>query len=209
MMTEEEREKFTSNLIKYGVPVFVLVDLSFFGVLIYGSLMGYSDTFIKIFVGISFVAYQATIRMVVMRIVSLFRGFINPNRPWHNIDEKEVAAYETLKIKQWKDKVPAWDRTHFMLTMKDIRNIEKVEQVLRFNICAEIMHYIDFLLSIYGTLFCLFKGMQQWWWIFGLVSLVLGMFADLPFALIQRYNRYRLLSVYRKLQQKASSNNNS
>ena len=202
MITDQEKEKFESAVMKYGVPIFVIVDLSFFAVLIYGSFMGYSETFIKIFVAISFTAFHGTLRMVVMRIVSLFRPLINPLSHIYEVDKVEIEIYEALNIKKWKDKAPAWDRRHFILSLKDIRNVEKVEQVLRFNIGAELIHYVDFVLSLFGTLFCLFKGMQQWWWVFGLVSLLLGLLADLPFAMIQRYNRYRLLPIYKKLKEK-------
>ena len=202
MITDQEKEKFESAVMKYGVPIFVVVDLSFFAVLIYGSFMGYSETFIKVFVAISFAAFHGTLRMVVMRIVSLFRPLMNPLSRIYEVDKVEVEIYEALNIKKWKDKAPAWDRRHFTLSLKDIRNVEKVEQVLRFNIGAEIIHYMNFALSLFGTLFCLFKGMQQWWWIFGLVSLLLGLLADLPFAMIQRYNRYRLLPIYKKLKEK-------
>ena len=195
MITEQEKEKFKSALVKYGIPVFIIVDLCFFVVLIYGSIKGYSDRFIKIFVAIAFVAFHGSIRMLVLRIMMMCRGLINPMRPWHEVDKVEAEIFESLKIKKWKDIVPAWNRTHFSLSLKDIKNVEKVEQVLRFNIGAEIIHYMNFALSMFGTLFCLFKGMQEWWWIFALVSLLLGMFADLPFAMIQRYNRYRLLPI--------------
>ena len=201
-MTDEEKAKFKSALMVYALPVFVLIDLAFFGLLIYGEHAGYSDTFIKIFVAIAFVGYHATYRLVVVRIVSLFRPLINPNRWWHKIDAFEMTFYELIKVKQWKDKVPAWNRTHFMLSMADIRNIDKVAWVLRFNICAEIMHHINFYLSLFGTLFCLFKGMQGYWYIFALASLLVGCFADAPFAMIQRYNRYRLIPIYQKLQQR-------
>lgn len=202
-MDQNEKEKFKSALMKYGIPIAVIVDLSFFALLIYGQLKGYGEIFIKIFVAIAFVAYHGTYRLVVVRIVSLFRPLICPGRSWHQIDAVEIAVYDLLKVKSWKDKVPAWNKTHFVLSMKDIRDIKKVEQVLRYNIGAEIMHHMNYFLSLFGTLFCLFKGMQQWWWIFGLVSLLIGTFADLPFAAIQRYNRYRLLPIYLKLEERA------
>ena len=201
-MKEEDKAKFKSALMKYALPVFILVDLAFFALLIYGELKGYSDVFIRAFVAVAFVGFHATYRLLVVRIVSLFRPLINPGRHWHKIDEFEMTFFEMLKVKQWKDKVPAWNRTHFMLSMKDVRNIEKVAQVLRFNICAEIMHHINFYLSLFGTLFCLFKGMQQWWWLFAIASLIIGLVADAPFAMIQRYNRYRLYPLYQLLLKK-------
>ena len=79
-------------------------------------------------------------------------------------------------------------------------------QVLRYNISAEITHHINFYLSLLGTLFCLFKGMQGWWWMFGGVSFVLGLLADVPFMIIQRYNRYRVLPIYLRLKENANKN---
>ena len=202
MMTEQEKEKVTSAVVKYGIPIFIFFAISFFIVLIYGSLKGYSERFVRVFVAIAFVAFHGAVRMLSLRIMMFCRPLINPMCPLYKVDKVEAEIFEALQIKKWKDRVPAWNRTHFSLSLKDIKNVEKVEQVLRYNIGAEIIHYMNFVLSMYGTLFCLFKGMQEYWWLFALVSLLLGLFADLPFAMIQRYNRYRLLPIYKKLKEK-------
>ncbi len=203
MMTDKEKEEFKSGLVKYGRPAAIIIDAVFLAVTIYGSFMGFSEVVMAIMTAFSFVGFHATYRVSVGWIVGRFRPILNLNSPIYRIDPVEVQIYEAMGVKNWKDKVPAWNKTHFMLSLKDIRDINKVSMVLRYNISAEISHLVNFTLSMFGTLFCLLKGMQQWWYIFAIVSLLLGIFADLPFAMIQRYNRARVLPIYLKLEQKA------
>ncbi len=202
-MTEAEKEEFKSVLEKYGQPIIIVVDIVFLAVTIYGSIMGFSSTVMAILTAFSFVGFHATYRALMGLLVGAFRPMLKLNSWIYIVDPIEVSIYESLGVKSWKDKVPAWNKTHFMLSMKDIRDINKVAWVLRYNISAEITHHINFCLSILGTLFCLLKGMQQWWWIFGSVSLLLGIVGDIPFAIIQRYNRSRVLPIYLRLEEKA------
>lgn len=203
MMTEEDKQEFKSWLVKYGRPIFIAIDFVFLSVTIYGSFAGFSDVVMTIMTIFAFVGFHATYRALVGYFVGLFRPKLKLTSPLFSIDALEASIYESLGVKSWKDKVPAWNKTNFMLSLKDIRDINKVAQVLRFNISAEITHHINFYLSIFGTLFCLLKGMQEFWWAFAIVSLLLGIVGDVPFAIIQRYNRYRVLPIYLRLEEKA------
>ena len=203
MMTNEEKEQFKSNLEKYGVPAIVLVDLAFFATTTYGSIVGYSHTVMIFLTIFSFIGFHATYRALMGRFIGLFRPVLNLNARIFRIDPDELVIYDFFGVKSWKDKVPAWNKTHFMLSMKDVRDIKKVDQVLRYNVSAEITHHLNFYTSLFGTLFCLFKGMQGWWWLFGILSLMLGLIADMPFIMIQRYNRARVYPIYQRLEEKA------
>lgn len=203
MMTEDEKEKFVSGIVRYGVPAIVVVDVVFLAVLIYGLLNRFSDTVIAILVAFSFVGYHATYRALVGVVIGKFRPIFNLNSPLFIIDPMEMPLYDKLRVKDWKEKAPAWNMTHFMLSMKDVRDINKVGRVVRYNISAEITHHCNFYLSLFGTLFCLFKGMQQFWYVFAIVSLLIGIFGDVPFIMIQRYNRFRLLPLYLRLEEKS------
>ena len=203
MMTPEEKEEFKSIIEKYGIPVITIIDLAFLATTIYGSIMGFSHTVMVILTIFSFVGFHLTIRPVIGQIVGYFRPKLNLNSKIMMVDPIEIEIYDAFRVKDWKEVVPAWNKTHFMLSMKDARDINKVSQVLRYNMSAEITHHINFYVSIFGTLFCLFKYMQGWWWMFGSVSLILGLVMDVPFIMIQRYNRARVYPLYRKLEERA------
>ena len=205
MMTEEEKQEFRSWLEKYGRPIFIAIDIVFIAITVYGSFSGFSDVVMTIMTIFAFIGYHATYRALVGYFVGLFRPKLKLKSPLFKVDAVEASIYESMGIKRWKDKVPAWNKTNFMLSLKDIRDINKVDRVLRFNISAEITHHINFYLSIFGTLFCLLKGMQPFWWSFAIVSLLLGIVGDLPFAIIQRYNRYRVLPIYLKLEERVQN----
>ena len=206
MMTDKEKEEYKSVIVQYGLPTIVLVDIVFLAVEIYGSIQGFSQSVMIALTIFSFIGFHITYRPLVGQAVGYARPKFNLESKIFRIDEDEVKLYDFLGVKSWKDRVPAWNKTHFMLSLKDIRDINKVDQVLRYNISAEITHHINFYLSLLGTLFCLFKGMQGWWWMFGGVSFVLGLLADVPFMIIQRYNRYRVLPIYLRLKENANKN---
>ena len=203
MMTEEEKAEFKSFIEKYGIPVITIIDLAFLATTIYGSIVGFSHTVMIILTIFSFVGFHATYRPLIGQLVGYFRPKLNLNAKIMIVDPVEIEIYDFFNVKGWKEIVPAWNKTHFMLSMKDARDINKVSQVLRYNMSAEITHHINFYVSIFGTLFCLFKYMQGWWWMFGSVSLLLGLFMDVPFVMIQRYNRSRVYPLYQKLEQRA------
>ncbi len=204
MMNDKEKEEYKSVIVQYGLPTIVLVDLIFLAVEIYGSIQGFSQTVMIVLTIFSFIGYHATYRPLIGQLVGYSRPKLKLESKIFRIDEDEVKIYDFFGVKGWKDKVPAWNKTHFMLSLKDIRDINKVDQVLRYNISAEITHHINFYLSLLGTLFCLFKGMQGWWWMFGSASLILGLIADVPFTMIQRYNRFRVLPIYLRLKENAN-----
>ena len=204
MMTEKEKAEFKSFVVLYLVPFACIVDIGIIIAAIYGSLSGFSYPVMVVLTTLAFIGFHGSYRMVVAKIVSYFRPKFNLDNKIYRVDEDEIPFYDFFKVKLWKDVVPAWNKTNFMLSIKDIKDIDKVSKVLRFNLSAEITHHVNFYLSLFGTLFCLCKGMQPWWWSFGIVSLLLGVFGDLPFIMIQRYNRFRVYPIYKRLQERAS-----
>lgn len=139
-------------------------------------------------------------------IAGFFLGRILP-KGWFRYDrfpykalafEREGKIYEALGIRRWKDVLPDMSKILPGLIpsrkLSGARTPEQVELLLQETCIAECIHC---LLCISGIA-CIFlwKGAGGWI-LYGVY--VLG---NLPFNLIQRYNRPKLARIYRKCKEK-------
>lgn len=141
--------------------------------------------------------------LAAIGILSHFVGQAIP-RSWFDSDrfpframawERDGAVYERLKIKFWKDKLP--DMSRFLSDMVPKRisrqaGRDEAEALIHEACVAEWVHI---LLSIAGLL-CLFIWPGTGGVVITLVWVLLG---NLPYILIQRYNRPRLKKLAKRL----------
>ncbi len=127
-----------------------------------------------------------------------FRADEKPLSPFEF--EKNGKFYETLKIKSWQNKIPDVSRMFSKIVpRKSLETApitaERLGVMINETCVAEITHVI---LSILGiALIFLWPGV--WGIILFLVYVLLG---NLPFIMIQRYNRPRLCKLRRALEAK-------
>lgn len=105
--------------------------------------------------------------------------------------EKEGRIYNILKISVWKDKIPDMSKVMHDMTPKKIERISSQEaSILLTETCvAETVHWTEIILaSIYLILFPSSANTILW--------AVWTLLANLPFILVQRYNRPRLQKMH-------------
>lgn len=132
---------------------------------------------------------------------ALPRGWFRPERrpfaPWGW--ERNGAAYEKLKIKAWKDRLPDMSRIAGDMVKKQVSlrsSPAELYAVVQETCVAETVHGAEFILSLPVFFFGL-----PWWGALA-VYLVFNLLGNLPFLLIQRYNRPRLMALYKKQKQR-------
>ncbi len=122
-------------------------------------------------------------------IVSLlFRKRFNYNCLWFKQGRFETKLYRTLRVKRWKTLLPTY---HTIDYSTKHYNFETVIQ----NMChAEVVHEVITLTSYLAVLFGLIVSN------YGLLILFSAIFSTLhmPFIIVQRYNRPRILKIYSK-----------
>lgn len=110
--------------------------------------------------------------------------------------EKNGALYEKLNIRKWQAKVPDMSRIlPFMMPPKNLSGdyAQRLPVMIRETCVAEVTHIT---VSILG-LPCL----KIWPGMGGvMVTAIFVLLLNVPFILIQRYNRPRLIRLYQKLQ---------
>lgn len=124
------------------------------------------------------------------------RWFDPESRPFACFSwEKDGRIYEKLGIRFWKDRLPDMSRLDPRMQRKQLRAVrgrEELESLLRETCVAETVHWALILLS--PPLLWLWPGTG------GAMVLALDvLLGNLPYILIQRYNRPRLAALLRRL----------
>ena len=154
-------------------------------------------------------ALQASISVGVIAALGVSGGIIGELLPrrWFHWDrfpyktcawEQNGKVYEKLGIRKWKDKMPdksRWGGHEYAKTIRGKNDTENTIRLLQETCVAEAVHTASSLLG----LLCLrlwpgWGGVIVWavWFLLG----------NLPFILIQRYNRPRLLRLRSLLQRR-------
>ena len=123
---------------------------------------------------------------------ALPRRWFHPDRrpwtPWRW--EESGALYRALRVRDWKDKVPDMSRRMGdMVKKRAPRTAAEAEAVLRETCGAELVLSVP-----------VFLLMRSPWAI--LVYVIFNGLGNLPFLIIQRYNRPRLAAIWRKLKKR-------
>lgn len=140
--------------------------------------------------------------VLVVGILSHYVGEALP-RAWFHPDrfpfrafawEREGRIYEKLRICDWKDQLPDMSRVMKDMIPKRVGTCptaEKVMLLVRETCVAELIHW---LLALCGGVVYLF-----WKNSVGVLLSFLVFLGNLPFILIQRYNRPALLALAKRL----------
>ena len=117
------------------------------------------------------------------------------------LTEREMALYRRLRLPRWKDRLPQFnpefDKRHLATPSPAY-----LRQFLEVTCHAEVIHELIALLGFLSLFFCLLcEHPQDWLPLFFGIALFIGL-CNLPFAAIQRYNRFRLVRLLRRMEAK-------
>lgn len=115
--------------------------------------------------------------------------------------EQNGKRYERLGIRKWKDRVPDMSRIFpWLMPSKQLPktlHAADIKQMLTETCIAEFIHTL-LMIAGFGCVF-LWDGIGGW------ICFVLFALGNLPFNLIQRYNRPKLMRLMQKIQAKESN----
>lgn len=118
-------------------------------------------------------------------------GLLFRSRSW----EQNGALYIRLKIRKWKDKLPdASKKLRFMYPKRvDLsHNEENLRRMIEETCVAEFIHILLIILSLGVTR--IWRGTSGW------ICWLLCVAGNLPFIMIQRFNRPRLRAALERAQ---------
>lgn len=142
--------------------------------------------------------------MAVLGVLSFIIGRLLP-KSWFKSDRfpyrcnpKEKKLYDFLHVKSWQAKVPDMSKlfTHIMPAKRiDAKSLADVPRMLQETCVAEFTHSV---LSVLGLAIP-----KLWPGVCGFITaLIYILFGNVPFIIIQRYNRPRLQKLYELQQRK-------
>lgn len=107
------------------------------------------------------------------------------SRKWYQQKKWEKNLYQKLHVKQWKGKMPTYEPSYFDLRLHTPKEIAGA-------MCqAEVSHEVIVILSFLPLLTVPEFGA---FWVF-LITSLLSALMDLAFAIMQRYNRPRIMKL--------------
>mgnify|MGYP001422892548 FL=1 len=131
-------------------------------------------------------SYHIIMRLLVgLSFQAVMQNRAEPGRRWYRVGKREMAVYETLKIKRWKRKIPTFDNALFN---PQLHSWKEIAQAL----CqAELVHETIMILSFLPIAEEIWFGAYP---VF-IITSVLAAGYDLLFVMMQRYNRQRVLTL--------------
>ena len=134
------------------------------------------------------VFYHFAMRLLVGAIVPRLVHEGAENGKWFCQKRFEEKLYGTLRVKQWKTYMPTYSPESFDLKKHSL------EEIIHTCCCSEAVHEWIMLLSFLPVLAIPVFGAA---WVFWLTSMLAALF-DGCFAILQRYNRPRLIRILDK-----------
>ena len=127
------------------------------------------------------ISYHFVIRYVVAGIFnSVMQNRADLSKTWYQQRTWEEKLYKKLHVKKWKSKMPTYEPANF-----DLR-IHTPEEIAGAMCQAELSHEVIVIFSFLGA-----------FWVF-LITSVLSAMMDLSFAIMQRYNRPRIMKLCKR-----------
>lgn len=138
------------------------------------------------------ITYHFVMRYVVAGIFRcVMHNHADLSKRWYQQKNWEKHFYQKLHVKQWKGKMPTYDPDSFNL------KLHTPEEIAGAMCQAELSHEI---IVVFSFLPLLTVPMFGAFWVF-LITSTLAALLDLMFAIMQRYNRPRILKLCRKRNQ--------
>lgn len=139
--------------------------------------------------------------------LALPRSAFSENRfPYKEYDwERGGDFYEKFGIKKWKTKVPDMSKITRVIFPKKLRKnmtSEDIDRLVKESCIAELSHYVLFVLS-FGIYYIWKSGTGI------LLFLLYNLIGNVPYVLIQRYNRPHLAAVRDKLKMREDRHANA
>lgn len=131
-------------------------------------------------------AYHLCMRLLVGGVYQLaFHNRVDYTRAWFRVGRREQRLYRALRVKGWKKYLPTYDPAAF-----DPKR-HSWEEIAQAMAQAELVHQTIALFSFLPLLAIPWLGAP---WVFVLTSLASALL-DLSFAVLQRFNRPRVLRL--------------
>lgn len=134
-------------------------------------------------------SYHFVMRLSVGYLIGkCLNNQVDYTKKWFKVSSFETHLYNILRVKKWKQNMPAFQKDCF-----DIK-LHSIEEITGATCQAEIVHEIIIVFSFLPIILCKWLGSCA---VFVITSLIAALI-DISFVMIQRFNRPRLLKMMKR-----------
>ncbi len=146
--------------------------------------------------------------IIYLAFIGIASNFVGDTlkRDWFKADkfpfssftfEKKGALYDFFKIRKWKDILPDMSKYRKSMVPKKITKYRDASHYISLVMETCVAETVHFFLIVFAIP-CFFIGGH----ILGTICFIVWTVGNLPFIMIQRYNRFRFLSFLKRLEEK-------
>ena len=135
------------------------------------------------------IAYHFCMRLIVGEFVNaLLHNKVDYNKKWFYVGKTELSLYNKLKVKNWKGKMPTYDKSLFD------SNEHSWDEIAQAMCQSEIVHETIVVFSFLPIVSAVwFSSLPVF-----IITSVLSAGFDLMLVIMQRYNRPRIIKLIKK-----------
>lgn len=136
------------------------------------------------------IAYHFLMRLLVGAVVNaIMHNHADYRKNWYQLRTFEEKLYNRLGVKHWKSKMPTYDPSLFSVKERSF------DQIAQATCQAEIVHEVIAVFSFLPIIATVWFGSFA---VFLLTSIAAAC-VDMTFAILQRYNRPRLIKMAERM----------
>lgn len=154
--------------------------------------------YFNIIMTLSNIIFWITLHFFMGYMVNKYKDFIDFNRDFYTVNEREIKFYNHMKIRKWKDKLPQFNY-YFDKSHLQSKSIKYIDLFILDTKIAGLSHLMVGCFGFTSLLFIYFvSDPMKYIKLFMIIAIVM-FFVQIPFIMIQRYNRFRLIRFRKKL----------
>ena len=146
------------------------------------------------------IAYHFCMRLLVGEVINaLLQNKVDYNKKWFKVGKTELSLYNKLKVKNWKGKMPTYDKSLFD------SGEHSWSEIVQAMCQSEIVHETIVVFSFLPILSAVwFSSLPVF-----IITSVLSAGFDLMFVVMQRYNRPRIIKLIERYEKGVCSSEKS
>jgi len=174
-----------ANIMKKTAVIALVLTLAF--CLLYG--VSNNSVIFSLAITSGTIAYHFIARLLGgWSINLLMKNQADYTKKWYQVSATEMKLYQRLKVKQWKNKMPTYDKDTFDISK------HSWDEIIQATCQSELVHEINVVISFVPIIASVWFGA---FWVFFITSTLSAVF-DLLFVFMQRFNRARIMKINRR-----------
>lgn len=124
------------------------------------------------------------------------------DKRFYQVSEREMHFYRKIRLPKWKDKLPQHNTDFEKRHLAKNITIDYLLKYIFVTCRAEVIHYVTGVVGYLSLFFSFLSENVEYCRDIYLTIATAMMIGNLPFSMIQRYNRYRLKKLLDRMKKK-------